>query len=95
MTQRKTTREDQLLETATHLLKEKGYHNMPMQDLADALGLEKGTLYYIDSKRELLRRLLERAISFLMTQIDQICGAGFPPPEKLRRALQNHAVTVW
>lgn len=59
MTQRKATREDQLLETATRLFREKGYHSTSVQDLADAL------------------------------------AANLPPPEKLRRALQNHAVTVW
>jgi AcrR family transcriptional regulator len=66
MARRREAREDQLLETATRLFKEKGYHNTSMQDLADALGLQKGSLYhYIDSKQELLRRLLERATSFL------------------------------
>jgi AcrR family transcriptional regulator len=50
-----------------------------MQDLADALGLQKGSLYYyIHSKEELLRRLLERATS---------CGptSGSPPRVPSRR----------
>lgn len=95
MAQKRTAREDQLLATATRLFNEKGYHNTSMQDLADALGLQKGSLYYyIDSKEELLRRLLERATSFLAVQIDDIYVADLSPAEKLRRALVNHAVTM-
>jgi AcrR family transcriptional regulator len=95
VTERKPSRQDQLLATATRLFKEQGYHNTSMQDLADALGLQKGSLYYyIDSKEELLRRLLERATSFLAAGIDEIYAAGLPPAEKLRWALEAHAVTM-
>lgn len=93
--QRKAEREDQLLETATRLFKEKGYHNTSMQDLADALGLQKGSLYYyIESKDELLRKLLERATSFLAFQIDEIYAADLPPAQKLTWAMENHATTM-
>ncbi|MGD9046784.1 MAG: TetR/AcrR family transcriptional regulator [Anaerolineae bacterium] len=95
MTQRKAEREDQLLETATRLFKEQGYHNTSMQDLADALGMQKGSLYYyIESKEELLRRLLERATSFLTSQINEIYASDLPPPEKLRWALEHHAAMM-
>lgn len=95
MTQRKAAREDQLLEVATRLFKEKGYHNTSMQDIADGLGVQKASLYYyIDSKEDLLRRLLRRAASILGTQIDEIYAADLPPVQKLRRALENHAVTT-
>jgi AcrR family transcriptional regulator len=95
MTRRRAAREDQLLETATRLFKEQGYHNTSMQDLADALGMQKGSLYYyIDSKEELLRRLLAQATSVLAFQIDEIYAADFAPTEKLRWALENHAVTM-
>lgn len=91
MTQRRAEREDQLLEAALHLFKEKGYHNTSMQDLADALDMQKGSLYYyIDSKEELLRHLLERATSFLALQIDEIYASDLAPADKLRWALANH-----
>jgi AcrR family transcriptional regulator len=95
MTQRRAEREDQLLEAALHLFKEKGYHNTSMQDLADALDMQKGSLYYyIDGKEELLRRLLERATSFLALQIDEIYASDLAPAEKLRWALANHGETM-
>lgn len=92
MSERKAAREDQLLEAATKLFKEKGYHNTSMQDLADALGVQKGSLYYyIDSKAELLRRLLERATNFLGSRIDEVYATDLSSPDKLRQALENHA----
>lgn len=95
MPERRTTREDELLETAIRLFKEKGYHNTSMQDLADALGMQKGSLYYyIDSKEELLWRLLERAMRVMTVQIDEIYAADMPAEAKLRLALQKHAVTM-
>ena len=93
--QRRAEKEDQLLEAATHLFKEKGYHSTSMQELADALGMQKGSLYYyIASKEELLRRLMERATSFMATQIDEIYASDLPPAQKLRWALKNHAVAM-
>ena len=95
MAQAKATRADQLLETATLLFKEKGYHNTSMQDLADALGMQKGSLYYyIDSKEELLRELLEQATSILGAHIDEIYAADLSASEKLRRALENHGQAI-
>jgi len=93
--QRRAEKEDQLLEAATHLFKEKGYHSTSMQELADALGMQKGSLYYyIEGKEELLRRLMERVTSFMATQIDEIYASDLPPAQKLRWALENHAVTM-
>jgi AcrR family transcriptional regulator len=95
MAQPKKSREDQLLEVATRLFKEKGYHNTSMQDIADGLGVQKASLYhYIESKEQLLRRLLKRAAAILGAQIDEIYEAELSPAEKLRQALQNHAVTM-
>lgn len=49
MSQRRAEREDQLFETATRLFKEKGYHQASMQDLADALGMQKGSRVFLTS----------------------------------------------
>jgi AcrR family transcriptional regulator len=95
MSEIRAGREEELLRIATRLFKEKGYHNTSMQDLADAFGVQKASLYYyIDSKEELLRRLMERAIAILGTHIDEIYATDLPPVEKLRQALEHHAVTL-
>lgn len=95
MTQRKPSREGQLLQVATRFFREKGYHNTSMQNLADGLGVQKASLYYyIESKEELLYQLLERAALLLETRIDEIYAANLAPAEKLRQALENHTVTI-
>jgi AcrR family transcriptional regulator len=95
MTTRKAARQDQLLQVATQLFKEKGYHNTSMQDLADALGVQKASLYYyIDSKEELLRQLLARATSVLGGQVDEIYAADLSPTAKLAQILANHAIAM-
>jgi AcrR family transcriptional regulator len=95
MTQHRASKQDQLLEAATQLFREKGYHHTSMQDLADALGMQKGSLYYyIDGKQDLLRKLLERATSLLAAGIDDIYTSDLPPTEKLRWALEQHALAI-
>jgi AcrR family transcriptional regulator len=95
MAQRKTAREEELLQAATRLFKEKGYRSTSMQDLADALGVQKASLYYyIKSKEDLLRRLLEHAFSLVQSRIDEIYATDLSPTDKLRLALRNHAVTM-
>ena len=93
--QRRAEKEDRLLEAATHLFKEQGYHSTSMQELADAVGMQKGSLYYyIEGKEDLLCRLMERATSFMAAQIDEIYASDLPPAQKLRWALETHAVTM-
>jgi len=93
--QRRAEKEDQLLEAATHLFKEQGYHSTSMQELADAVGMQKGSLYYyIAGKEDLLRRLMERVTSFMAAQIDEIYASDLPPARKLHWALENHAVIM-
>jgi AcrR family transcriptional regulator len=95
MSEGKTSREDQLLQVATRLFKEKGYHNTSMQDLADALGVQKASLYYyIESKEELLQRLLEHATFVLGAEITDPFLADLAPAEKLRWVLEHHALTI-
>jgi TetR/AcrR family transcriptional regulator, regulator of autoinduction and epiphytic fitness len=48
-------REDAILEAANHLLAEKGYQGMTMDDLATRVGIAKGSLYqHFKSKEELI-----------------------------------------
>ncbi len=48
-----------MLQAAAEIFYERGYASATVQDVADALGMLKGSLYYyIDSKEDLLYRLL-------------------------------------
>ena len=53
-------RRDQVLAAATTVFHEKGYSRASIQDVAEALGMLKGSLYYyIDSKEDLLFAIIE------------------------------------
>ncbi len=54
------TSHDRILEEAARLFCEKGYHATSMEDLAAAVGIKKGSLYYyIESKEQLLLEIAE------------------------------------
>ena len=74
---RHSPRRAEMIEAAARLFSERGYHGTSMQHLADALGLQRGSLYaHIGSKEDLLfdvvdegaNRFLERAESAVTTQ---------------------------
>lgn len=57
--QGKHQREAEVLEAAATIFYERGYASATVQDVADAVGILKGSLYYyIDSKEDLLYRLM-------------------------------------
>src|ERR1700742_4390413 len=53
-------RDKEVLDVAAQLFFERGYADASVQDVAEALGMLKGSLYYyIDTKEDLLFRLLD------------------------------------
>ncbi|HET9223631.1 MAG TPA: TetR/AcrR family transcriptional regulator [Roseiflexaceae bacterium] len=60
-------RREEIIDAAVQLFHKQGYANTSMQDIADAVGLLKGSLYYhIASKEELLFEIHERFMNVLM-----------------------------
>ena len=48
-----------ILQAAIELFNRKGFHSASMQDIADLVGIKKGSLYYyVDTKEELLFQIL-------------------------------------
>jgi DNA-binding transcriptional regulator YbjK len=53
-------RSDEILQAAIEIFHQKGYAAASIQDVADTVGVLKGSLYhYIDSKEDLLARIFE------------------------------------
>jgi len=89
-------REDQVRAAALRLFKEKGYHATSMRDIAEAVGINKGSLYsYIKSKEDLLVPVFEQAQGVLLRQIEQISAdTTATPTERLKRAIHAHVTAV-
>ncbi len=89
------TKDDEIFDAAASLFKQKGFHATSMQDIADAVGMQKGSLYYhISSKEELLFRISHAAISAITEQLEEIAAAPLTPSAKLRAAIENHVTTL-
>ena len=88
------TRRSQLTREAARLFAEKGYHGTSIGDLAEAMGVQKGSLYaHIASKQDLLyETMLEGARAF-HGGLDAI-GDELPATEKIRLALRSHLRVV-
>ena len=65
-----------MLDTAARIFYERGYANASVQDVAEALGILKGSLYhYIDTKEDLLFRLLDETqdeVHGILEEIDAL-----------------------
>ncbi|MGE5590298.1 MAG: TetR/AcrR family transcriptional regulator [Bacillota bacterium] len=88
-------REQEIMASAVRLFREKGYHGTSMQDIADAVGLQKGSLYYyITSKEELLVKIFDDAVNTLVTDLEKVALQPVSARTKLERAVFAHLETV-
>ena len=84
-------REAELHAAATRLFRQRGFHATSMQDLGEALGMNRGSLYhYISAKDELLWAILTRALDRLEERVLPILAADAPPIDRLTDAIREH-----
>lgn len=80
---------DDILDAAAQVIRQKGFHGASMADIAEAVQLQKASLYHhVSSKQEILLALLDRALDMLFEQIDIIARQPLPADEKLRQMVQ-------
>ena len=88
------TRRDALVDAAARLFAERGYHGTSMADLAEAMGVQKGSLYSLtDSKQELLVAVARDGATAFHMALDRVPDDA-PPLERIRVALRGHLATV-
>lgn len=80
---------DDILEAAAQIFSQKGYHGTSMQDIAEAVSLQKASLYHhVSSKQEILVAILDQALDLLIENMQQVMGSSAPADEKLCQAMQ-------
>lgn len=86
------SRYDKILDTATELFKQNGFAGTSMRDLAEAVGLEAGSLYsHVESKEELLHLICFGIAGKFTEQIDEVLQtANCSNTEKLEMAIEGH-----
>src|SRR6266542_5677771 len=89
-----STRRTELTRAAARLFAEKGYHGTSVGDLAEALGVQKGSLYsHIDSKADLLWEVAREGAAAFHAGFDGVAEDG-PVVERIRAALRAHLRVV-
>jgi TetR/AcrR family transcriptional regulator, cholesterol catabolism regulator len=89
-----STRRDELATTAARLFAERGFHGTSMGDLAEAMGVQKGSLYSLTaSKQELLHRAMRDGAVAFHAGLDAVPD-DLPAAERVRLALRAHLRVV-
>jgi AcrR family transcriptional regulator len=84
-----------ILEAAARIFSKKGFHATSMQDIAEAVNLQKASLYYhFESKQEILIAILDHALDLINGRLELVLLQSLSPEEKLRQAMITYMQTI-
>jgi AcrR family transcriptional regulator len=88
---KKMNRQREVTEAASEVFWQKGYRSASIQDVADKVGVLKGSLYYyIASKEDLLWRIIEDVHNESTEILEQSLAVDVDPIERIRLFIQRH-----
>lgn len=91
----RSARRTEMVHAAARLFSERGYHGTSIQHLADALGLQKGSLYsHIGSKEELLFDVVNEGADRFLERGEKALAMQAFAAVRLRRLLVSHIETA-
>lgn len=80
---------DDIVQAATRVFSERGYHGASMTDVANALGMRKPSLYHhVRKKEDLLFAIHEQMVDELIASTMTVFSSSAPAEEKLRGILR-------
>ena len=89
----RSDREREIIDAAAHLFHEKGYAATSIQDVAEAVGILKGSLYYyINSKEDLLFAILQDCHHASMRQLHEWQQVEGDVLVRLRAFIEGHVL---
>jgi AcrR family transcriptional regulator len=81
-----------LVAAAAGVFERKGYRNATIDDVAEAAGVARATLYkYVDGKQQLLDLIVTAVQDDMAASLDVALRSDGPPRERLRRFVEAHA----
>ena len=88
-------RRQELIDAAAKIFRDKGYEAASIQDVADALGILKGSVYYyIDSKEDLLFAAIQEVHESALANIETIRALDEDPLTLIRLFIEGHVKHV-
>jgi TetR/AcrR family transcriptional regulator len=77
-----------ILRSAAAAFRRRGYHGASTEEIARALHMTKGSLYYyFRNKQELLFFCHDYSLDILLALLDRVASEACPPDERLRRLI--------
>src|SRR3979409_285251 len=88
---KKRNREAEVIDSAVEVFFDKGYSAASIQDVADRVGVLKGSLYYyIDSKEDLLSRIVDDVHRESTEILEAVQALDVPAIEAVRIYIEKH-----
>lgn len=89
--ERSETRRNEVLQAAARVFGTNGYHASRMDDVAKAMGVTKGVIYYhFRSKEEIFVEVMSGGIEGAIRRLETVLARQLPTAETLRLAIQTH-----
>jgi len=86
---------DDILQSAAQVFRQKGFHGASMADIAEAVQLQKASLYHhFSSKQEILVDLLDLGLDLVTEQMTHVMAQDLSPEEKLCLAMRTYLKTL-
>ena len=80
-----------LVAAAAEVFRDKGYHNATIDDIAEAAGISRPTVYkYTKSKQHLLDLMVEQVTTDMGRRMREVMHSTDDPGERLRRGVRAH-----
>ncbi|GAA4797704.1 hypothetical protein GCM10023200_37440 [Actinomycetospora chlora] len=80
-----------LVAAAAEAFRRKGYRNATIDDIAEAAGISRPTVYkYTRSKQHLLDLMVDEVTGTMRRQLEEVMDSGEPPQVRLRQMIKTH-----
>jgi AcrR family transcriptional regulator len=88
-------RREQIVREAAELFAVRGYHGTSMQDIAERVGMLKGSLYaHVANKEEILLEIVSTTARVFTATVEPIAHGGSAHGARLREALRAHLAVI-
>lgn len=85
---RNSNKKEDIIKIAAKLFSEKSFHDVKMDEIAEELGIAKGTIYlYFKSKEQLYLKILEDSHESIESILEKEIANDDPSPIKLKKVL--------
>lgn len=92
---RQPSRRVEILKSAAAAFRRRGYHGATVEEIADALAMNKGNLYYyFKNKEEILYACHQYSLDILLELLDRVLASPAPPDVRLRTLIVAFVHTI-